>query len=190
MIGKIFITSSGYDPERGRHVHDPYLGPVPTLGACRPDIRKLLRSGDHIFVISGKVYGIDQFVMAGFEIASKINAREAYEQFPKQRLRKREDGQLTGNIIIDADGAQHELDNHNSFEERIRDYVVGRNLIALRTPDEIALGRKQTLEVLRDVLHKKGASPIEVVGRWGSRLTEDQIGQLRQWLSAIANRPG
>jgi hypothetical protein len=189
MIGKIFITSSGYDPERGKHVNDPYLGRVPTLGACRPDIRKLLNKGDHIFVISGKVYGLDQFVMGGFEIASKINARDAYEQFPEQRLHKREDGQLTGNIIIDAEGAQHKLDTHNSFTKRIEDYIIGRNLIALQTPGEIAQGRKQTLEVLRDVLHKKGASPIEVVGRWGSRLTEEQIGQLRQWLSTIANRP-
>ena len=46
MIGKIFITSSGYDPELGRQVHDPYLGPRPTLGACRPDIRRQLKEGD------------------------------------------------------------------------------------------------------------------------------------------------
>lgn len=189
MIGKIFITSSGYDPERGRHVNDPYLGPIPTLGACRPDIRKLLGRGDHIFVISGKVYGFDQFVMGGFEIASKINVGEAYERFPEHRLRELKDGQLTGNIIINADGVQHELDNHSSFSKRIQDYVVGRNLIALQTPDEIAQGRKETLEVLRDVLHKKGSSPIQVVGRWGSRLTEEQIAQLRQWLSAITKRP-
>jgi hypothetical protein len=26
MIGKIFITSSGYDPQLGKHVKDPYLG--------------------------------------------------------------------------------------------------------------------------------------------------------------------
>lgn len=39
MIGKIYVVSSGYDPEMGKHVHDPYLGPNPTLGACRPGIR-------------------------------------------------------------------------------------------------------------------------------------------------------
>jgi hypothetical protein len=27
MIGKIFITSKGYDPQLGKHVSDPYLGP-------------------------------------------------------------------------------------------------------------------------------------------------------------------
>jgi hypothetical protein len=36
MVGKIFITRSGYDPQLGKHVKDPYLGPCPTLGACRP----------------------------------------------------------------------------------------------------------------------------------------------------------
>jgi hypothetical protein len=54
MIGKIFITRSGYDPQLGKHVKDPYLGANPTLGACRPDVRRQLNEGDHIFVISGK----------------------------------------------------------------------------------------------------------------------------------------
>ncbi len=45
MIGKIFVTSSGYDPEKGKDVKDPYLGANPSLGACRPDIRKKLQKG-------------------------------------------------------------------------------------------------------------------------------------------------
>jgi hypothetical protein len=36
MIGKIFITRSGYDPQLGKHVKDPYLGANPTLGAYDP----------------------------------------------------------------------------------------------------------------------------------------------------------
>jgi hypothetical protein len=43
MIGKIYVMSSGYDPEKGKHVNDPYLGAVPTLGACRHDIREKLQ---------------------------------------------------------------------------------------------------------------------------------------------------
>ena len=31
MIGKIFITSSGYDPQLGKHVKDPYLGKIRVL---------------------------------------------------------------------------------------------------------------------------------------------------------------
>ena len=87
MIGKIFVTSSGYDPEKGKHVKDPYLGPNPSLGACRPDIREQLQKGDHVFVVSGKVRGVDQVVLGGFEVAEKISAMEAYERFPEQRLR-------------------------------------------------------------------------------------------------------
>src|SRR5262245_7163402 len=101
MIGKIFITRSGYDPQLGKLVKDPYLGPTPTLGACRPDVRRQLSSGDHIFVISGKVLGANQFVMGGFEIESKMDATEAYRLYPEQRLRRLEDGQLVGNIIVD-----------------------------------------------------------------------------------------
>lgn len=188
MIGKIFLTSSGYDPERGKHVKDPFLGPTPTLGACRPDIRRQLQAGDHIFAISGRIEGFDQFVMGGFEIASKITAAEAYRLLPDQRLRKLEDGQLTGNVIVNAKGEQHRLDNHSSFERRIQNYVIGKNLIALRTPNEILLGRKETLEALQDILEKEGETPIDIVGRWGSRLTERQVLQLRDWLSSVTRR--
>lgn len=185
MIGKIFITRSGYDPQLGKHVKDPYLGPCPTLGACRPDIRKQLERGDHIFVISGKIPDFNQFVMGGFEIESKVPAIEAYRMFPNLRLRRLDDGQLTGNIIVTADGRQHELDDHNSFDQRIKNYVVGTNLISLTTQDEIAEGRRQTLEALRDILQKKGDSPFDIVGRFGTRLTEKQVVQLREWLEAL-----
>jgi hypothetical protein len=189
MIGKIFITRSGYDPELGKHVKDPYLGANPTLGACRPDVRKQLNQGDHIFVISGKVPHANQFVMGGFEIDAKIPAVEAYKQFPDLRLRQLEDGQLTGNIIVDDQGTQHCLDDRNAFDRRIQNYVVGRDLLALDKPDEILRGRNETLEVLQDVMQKKGSSPVEVVGRWGSRLQEEQIYRLREWLKTIKGIP-
>src|SRR5215469_12657976 len=83
VIGKIFITRTGYDPQMGKHVKDPFLGPHPTLGACRPDIRKQLNKGDQIFVISGKIPDFNQFVMGGFEIEAKIPALEAYRLFPE-----------------------------------------------------------------------------------------------------------
>ncbi len=129
MFGKIFITSSGYDPQLGKHVKDPYLGPNASLGACRPDIRRQVKVGDHIFVISGKLPNIRQFVMGGFEVVKKIDAREAYEIFPEQRLRLRDDGQLTGNVIVNASGRQHQLDTHEpaTFTKRTADYVVGNN---------------------------------------------------------------
>jgi hypothetical protein len=185
MIGKIFITRSGYDPQVGKHIKDPYLGPCPTLGACRPDVRRQLQKGDHIFVISGRVPDFNQFIMGGFEIESKIPAIEAYRLLPDLRLRRLQDGQLTGNIIVTPDGRQHELDDHSSFSRRIQNYVIGTNLISLVTPPEIVEGRKQTLEALREILQKNGKSPFEVVGRFGTKLSEKQILQLREWLEAV-----
>jgi hypothetical protein len=185
MVGKIFITRSGYDPQLGKHVKDPYLGETPSLGACRPDLRRQLAAGDHVFVISGKVPDANQFVMGGFEVRSKIDAREAWRLFPEQRLRRREDGQLTGNIIVNSRGKQHRLDDHEAFEGRTGNYVVGENLIALVTPGEIARGREQTVEVLRDILHRGGRSPWQVVGHWGTALNEDQVLRLREWLLSI-----
>jgi uncharacterized protein YdcH (DUF465 family) len=185
MVGKIFITRSGYDPQVGKHVKDPYLGPVPTLGACRPDIREQLGIGDHIFVISGKVSRVNQFVMGGFEIASKVPAAEAYRMFPELRLQRLPDGQLTGNIIVGPDGRQHALDDHNSFDRRIKNYVIGSNRIAVETADEIAQAREQTTEALSEILKKRGKTPLDIVGRWGSKLSESQVLELRDWLMQI-----
>jgi len=186
MIGKIYVISSGYDPEKGKHVNDPYLGPNPTLGACRPDIREKLQKGDHIFVVSGKVRNVDQIVLGGFEIAEKISAIEAYERFPEQRLRLLPDGQVTGNVIVTANGEQHELDDHNQFARRIGNYIVGTNPIALLTPQELAEGRHRTLEILRAVFRKKGNSIRDIIGRC-CNLSEKQILKLRDSLDEIKN---
>ncbi|TYL86109.1 DUF3656 domain-containing protein [Bradyrhizobium cytisi] len=187
MIGKIFITSSGYDPQLGKHVKDPYLGPKASLGACRPDIRRQVKEGNHLFVISGKLPNVRQFVMGGFEVAQKIDAIQAYERFPDQRLRMRDDGQLTGNVVVDASGAQHELDTHDpaTFGKRTPNYIVGTDCISLVDPAEIALGREQTLDMLREIFKKSGGSPFEIVGHYGSKLTEDQVIKLREWLLSL-----
>ena len=188
MIAKIFITRSGYDPELGKHVKDPYLGEQPSLGACRPDIRRQLNPGDEIFTISGKIKGLNQFVMGGFEIAAKLDVREAFQRFPEQRLSLREDGQLNGNIIVDSNGEQHPLDTHAKFEKfkrRVRNYVLGTNVISLNMPEEIARGRQQTLEALCNIIGKKGSSPKDVVTRFGCTLTEYQARQLRAWLRSL-----
>jgi hypothetical protein len=184
MKAKIFVTSSGYDPDKGKHVKDPYLGPSPTLGACRPDIREKLQKGDQIFTVSGKVPGVPQFVLGGFEIAEKIPAIEAYERFPDLRLKKRDDGQLTGNVIVNAEGKQHELDGHNKFDRRIQNYLVGTNPVVLATPAEIAEGRRLTLEILQDVFGKKGDSVRSIIGRC-SNMDEKQVEKLRRLLEAL-----
>ena len=190
MVGKIFITSQWYDPQLGKHVKDPYLGPNPSLGACRPDIRAKLKEGDHLFFISGKLPNISQYVMGGFAVGAKIDAKTAYARFPEQRLHLREDGQLGGNIIVDENGAQHPLDNHKceTFARRIENYIVGTNEICMETPEEIALAREQNLEMLREIFGKNGKSPWDIVGHLGSDLTDVQIFRLREWLQLLKSR--
>ena len=191
MVGKIFITRNGYDPELGKHVKDPYLdGTRATLGACRPDVRRRLKIGDHIFVISGKVPDAPQFVMCGFEIAAKMTALDAYRMFPDLRLRRLPDGQLTGNIIVDANGQQHELDDHTGFAKRVNNYVVGTKVLALQRKDEIAAARESTLDVLRDILQRDGRSIIDVVGRWGTDLSDEQVRRLVEWLQTLKAAQG
>jgi hypothetical protein len=188
MIGKIFVTGSGCDPVKGKHIKDPYLGPQPSLGACRPDIRRQVQKGDHIFVVSGKVQGFSQVVLGGFEVAEKISAIEAYERFPEQRLRRLPNGEVTGNVIVSAKGMQHTLDHHdkNTFNQRIENYLVGTNPIALLTPEEIYEGRLWTLEILQEVFGKKGDSIREIIGRC-SNMTETQIYRLRILLDEVKN---
>jgi hypothetical protein len=161
--GYIYITSTGYDPEHGKSLKDPYLGDVPTLGACMPNIRRQVSPGDHIFVVSGKIPGAQQTVMGGFEVAEKLESMNmAFDRFPALRLHRGEDGQLRGNIIVTAEGKQHPLDTHSSesFQERIKNYIIGRAPVVIRTAAEIAQGRVETLPVLREVLGRDGRNPI------------------------------
>ena len=187
MTGKIFITSTGYDPQYGKAVSDPYLGDPPTLGACRPDIREKLQIGDHIFVISGKVQGHSQFVMATFQVDEKIHASEAVRRFPEMRLKRNVDGEITGNIIVDADGNQHDLDHHRkeTFENRVSNFIVGKNLIAPTSQTSVDRARAETIEVLQDTLDKRAARPIDIVKRYGVHLDEKQVFQLRSWLERV-----
>lgn len=188
MKGYVFVTSSGYDPEVGLHIKDPYLGETPTFGACMPQIRRQVVEGDHIFLVSGKVKDFPQYLVGGFEVAKKLDALIAYHQFPEHRLRQREDGQLAGNVIVDAAGQQHQLDSHRNFERRIENYVVGRNPIVLATPDEIYRGRNETLTILRSVLGRHRSSPVKIIGRGGSRLDHEQVIEIRSWLSSIKGK--
>lgn len=193
--GYIYITSSGYDPDKGKHLKDPHLGDIPTLGACMPNIRRQVVPGDHIFVISGKIPNrnghieIPQYVVAGFEVNEKITTFEAYDRFPDLRLRKRDDGQVDGNIIITATGMQHPLDTHSmeSFPRRVENYVVGCSPLVLETPAEVEQGRADTVRILREILKKQGYAPVNIMGRW-SKLDVGQIDELNQWLRSLKKK--
>lgn len=187
-IGFMYITSSGYDPERGEYIKDPYLGDVPTLGACMPNIRQRVEPGDQIALVSGSIKVAPQFVVAAFEVAEKIHHNDAHKRFPHLRLHHSKNGTLVGNVIVDRFGNQHPLDTHGSFENRIENYIVGRDLVAITEPDEIALARRQTMDFLRELFDKQGGRiPRDIIGHC-SKLTEQQSEALREWLKAIKKR--
>ena len=184
--GYAFITSTGYDPEKGEPVKDPYLGDTPTLGACMTNIRRNVVEGDHIFVISGKIPNVPQYVIGGFEVAEKISAMEAYARFPNLRLSRDEKGRVVGNVICDKNGRQHPLDHHQNFEKRLQNYIVGTNPIVLTDALEISRARRETPDILGRVCAKTPQLPLtKLLGRGGKKLDRSQIDELRSWLEGL-----
>src|SRR5262245_49994656 len=114
------------DPGKGWKLNDPIFGKVPTLGACVPNIRRIVVPGDHIFVISGRFPSVQQYVVGGFQVAEKISALAAYGRFPELRQRVSGDGIVSGNIIVTPQGKQSAADYHENFERRIENYIVGK----------------------------------------------------------------
>jgi hypothetical protein len=184
--GYIYITGTGTDPGLKNNLNDPVFGEDPTLGACMPNIRRVVQKGDFIFVVSGSAPGVQQYVVGAMEVADKITALQAYDRFPQHRLRIGNDNRLQGNVIVSEDGTQHPLDRHQAatFANRVKNYIVGTNAISLETPAEVAAGRLRSLEKLGDIFGKRGNRAIDIFGRWG-RLEERQIKDLLAWLEGI-----
>src|SRR5688572_14539987 len=123
MKGYIYTMFAGADPGVGWRMTDPIFGRTPTLGACMPNVRRLVVPGDHIFVVSGRVKNVQQYVVGGFKVAEKIDALAAYHRFPENRMKRSLGGEMEGNIITLPDGTQNPVDYHEGFAERVRNYV-------------------------------------------------------------------
>lgn len=184
MKGYIYTMFAGADPGCGWTMTDPIFDKVPTVGACMPNVRRLVTPGDYIFVISGRRPGVRQYVVGGLRVAEKINALVAYKRFPEYRLTAAENGSVSGNIIVDSQGKHNELDYHTNFGKRIENYIVGRDPIVLEDRREIELGREQTVPVLQELFQKQGRVVADIVGRW-RRLDENQIDNVLQWLTTL-----
>ena len=187
MKGYLYITGVGTDPGKLNNLDDPMLfAKPPSLGACMPNIRRFVEPGDYVFVVSGKTPGVAQYVIGGMQVAEKVDAKVAYRRLPENRLRREKDGTVKGNVIVDAEGAQHELDGHKpaEFKGRTTNYVIGKDAIVLKTPKEVDLGRKQTTGVLCHLFGKKGDRPIDIIGRM-KKLDELQVNGLIAWLRHV-----
>ena len=186
MKGYIYPMFAGADPGKGWQLNDPIFGRVPTLGACMPNIRRAVQPDDYVFAISGRVSGVNQYVVGGFQVAEKIDALAAYGRFPELRQSKREDGTLAGNIIVKPDGTQSTIDYHpkERFEKRIENYIVGKNPLVVTGEQQVVRARQETLEVMQDIFKKPAKKLSDVVGRW-RRLEERQIEQLASWIHSL-----
>ncbi|MDE0693487.1 MAG: hypothetical protein OXI55_14765 [Gammaproteobacteria bacterium] len=190
MKGYIYVAGRGADPALRNDLNDPIFGEVPTLGACMPNIRRAVEKGDHVFVVSGKTEGVQQYVVGGFEVDDKISALAAYERFPQHRIRRGADGHLLGNIIVNEDGSRSPLDEHDedddqAFERRIQNYVVGSRPVAMASTQEVQRSRDETMGKLAQVLQRPPSNRIiDLLGRW-RRLDETQVRELTAWLTGI-----
>ena len=185
MKGYIYTMYAGADPGHDWTLNDPIFGKSPTLGACVPHIRRAVEVGDHVFVVSGNIPGVKQFIVGGFEVAEKISALAAFKRFPEHRLKRGENGQVLGNIIVDGRGEHNSLDGHKNFERRIENYLVGRNPLVLTTPQQISAGRDETMDILSEIFNKKGRKPFEILGRY-RKMDEHQIELMRTRLKDLS----
>jgi len=185
MKGYIYTMFKGADPAQGWTLTDPIYGRVPTLGACMPNIRRLVERGDYIFTISGQVVGVSQYIVGGFEVDEKINALAAFKRVPENRQHRMSDGTLRGNIIVDENGSQLGTDYHSNFEKRVENYVIGKNPIVIESPEEVEIARVETPEILASVFQlRKMQKPSDMIGRW-RKLNGEQIELLRERILEI-----
>lgn len=186
MAGYIFV-SPGSDPGVGKPLNDPILGKGvrPTMGTCRPDLRRLVNIGDSIFVISGSMgrLHIPQYVVGGMEVAKKLASQlAAYDAYPEHRLSFDDNGVRSGNIIVQADGRHDPRDNHDKFDSRINNYLLGKNQIVMESPDEVALARDRSLRLLVRIFEMPKARSIREIVPRHRKLSDAQVEMLRSSL--------
>ncbi len=185
--GYIYTMYKGADPGYGWTLNDPIFSRKrATLGACMPNIRRSVSIGDYVFVISGRVLQAQQYVVGGFRVQEKLDHLAAFHKFPEYRLQQADDGSQTlGNIIVDTEGNHHPLDDHENFERRIENYLVGDNQVFVEKPECIERARAETLPMLEALFEKKGNRVIDVMGRH-RKLDEQQVKKLVGWLETLA----
>ena len=187
MKGYIYTMFRGADPGAGWNMTDPIFGKKPTMGACMPNIRKLVKPGDYIFCVSGRTSGVKQFVVGGFEVDKKIDELTAFKELPENRQIVLPSGDLSGNIIVDKNGKQNPWDYHTNFKNRLENYVIGKNPKAFEKPPEIKLAREESLEFLCELfdVSTRGVKTVgDVVSRW-RKLDEKQIERTLGWIADV-----
>ncbi|MDP9024465.1 MAG: hypothetical protein M3N13_03690 [Candidatus Eremiobacteraeota bacterium] len=182
--GYVYTMYEGADPGVGWELNDPIFRPVPTLGACMPNLRRNLVVGDSIFVVSGRVVGLQRYIVGGFRVGEKIDALAAFARFPYYRLQPREGGNVSGNIIVQEDGTQNPLDAHTNFLNRVDDYIVGTDARVIEDPAAVEEARVETIPFLNDLFDRNGDRVYDIIGRQ-RRLSANQIDAMNDWLDRL-----
>lgn len=186
MKGYIYTMYAGADPGNGHVMTDPIFKPVPTLGACVPNVRRAVRLGDYVFAISGRVRGLKQYVVGGFRVAEKIDALAAHGRFPENRVHRAPGGLVLGNVIVDEEGKHHPLDAHGNFLGRLQNYLVGEGAVVVESPGAVAAAREATMPVLNEIFGTSGSRPFDAIAR-GRSMDEDQVERMLKWLGPLAS---
>lgn len=177
MKGYIYKLYKGADPHRGWTFNDPIFGKTSSLGACMPNIRQFADVGDWVFCISGKIPEKAPYIVGGFQIDEKLDALAARMRFPEYTLSRNEKGQIIGNIIVDEEGLHDPLDDHNNFEKRRKNYLIGKNKIYFGEALSIEASRAKTLDILQKTFGKSANRLDDLVPRW-RKLDEQQLTRL------------
>jgi hypothetical protein len=191
MKGYMFV-SPGSDPGAGRPLADPIFGRVTTMGMCRPDLRRQVQKGDSLFVLSGKLEGVQQYLIGGLTVGQQLDALTALAKFPQNELKQLEDGSKAGNIIVTATGERNPLDHHaaKTFKQRIQNFIIAKDAVYIEAQKEVELARQRTLDILRRVFDKPKADSVHKLIYRGRVLNEKQIAMLVEALESIKSDAG
>lgn len=174
----------GADPAKGWEMTDPIYKGIPTMGACRPDIRRAVERGDFIFSVSGRVVNIKPHVVGAFSVDQKIDALMAYDRFPEKRMRINDDGILQGNVIVDEKGERLPFDYHTNHAKRVSNYIIGADPIFFDKENEIEKAKNETLEILNYIFGTKEEKVSKIIARW-RKMDASQVKDLLDWMKKI-----
>lgn len=194
MKGFIYIAGSFHTVRRGTCGggagwidNDPHFWTdPPTWGICRNDLRRRADVGDHVFYVLPKAAKHPQCIFAHLRIVEpKITHHAAYH---RRDLRSKRMGNKNpnGNIIVDASGRynRYDAEAHRHMFDRIKDeYAIGcakeSRLLSAAEIDRLAPAFTQ---MLQGVLGIDGATPIELISRYGRTLNPSQVRKILDWL--------
>lgn len=166
--------------------NDPHFWTEPpTWGICRNDLRRKADSGDYIFFVLPKNARHPQCFFGYLRICKIITHQDA---FNRKQLRSKRMGNKfpNGNIIVDAAGKYNRFDGgvHRHIFERVKlDYAIGDPKHSrLLTEAEINKLAPDFMSFLIRLFRKPGMRPIDVITRYGAKLSEAQVDAVLDWI--------